>query len=256
MLLQASDVRPVLDQLERSTAEVVAALVDADLEVPSLLPDWSRLTIACHLRYGAEALRRMTEDSLGGRPTSYYPNGRTAQRPMTLMTRPGESGPDVVVCLADASRWLHELWRAVDDWHVTVIEPPDNPDLGSIPLERLVLARLTEVEVHGTDLGLDLGPWSDVFVRHVLPMRLDWLNTRRSNHRDVDTSIRASWLLVATDMEVSQVVTVDGPSVASRPGDDADTQIVGTAAELLALLLGRAPTGFAPQDFALAFPGP
>lgn len=256
MLRQAWDVRPVLDQLERSTAEVVAALLGADLDVASLLPGWSRLTIACHLRYGAEALRWMTDDALGGRPTSYYPDGRAAQRPATLVVRPGESGPEVVASLADASRRLHELWRGVHDWQVAVIEPPDNPDLGSIPLERLALARLTEVEVHGTDLGLDLGPWSDVLVRHVLPMRLDWLNTRRSNHRDVDTSIRASWLLVATDMEVSQVVTVDGPSVVSRPGDEADTRIVGTAAELLALLLGRAPSGFAPPDFALAFPGP
>lgn len=69
-------------------------------------------------------------------------------------------------------------------------------------------------------------------------------------------SVEASWHLVATDMEVSQVVTVDGPSVVSRPGDDADVQILGTAAELLALLLGRAPTGFAPAEFTRALPGP
>ena len=33
---------------------------------------------------------------------------------------------------------------------------------------------------------------------------------------NVDTTIHASWLLVATDMTVSQVVTVDGPTVVSR----------------------------------------
>jgi hypothetical protein len=87
-------------------------------------------------------------------------------------------------------------------------------------------------------------------------MRLEWLTTRRSNHRDVDTTIHASWLLVATDMTVSQVVTVDGPTVASRSGDTADTTIMGTGAELLALLLGRAPAGFAPDDFSRALPGP
>lgn len=248
--------REVLDQLERSTAQVVAALLAADLHVPSLLPGWSRLTVACHLRYGAEALRWMTDDTLGGRRTSYYPDGRAAQRPLTLVPRPTESAPDVATSFADESRRLHEVWRAVNDWDVTVMEPPDNPDLGSIPLKRLALARLTEVEVHGTDLGVGLGPWSDVFVRHVLPMRLEWLNTRRSNHREVDTSVRASWLLAATDMEVSQVVTVDGASVASGPGDDADTRIVGTGAELLALLLGRAPMGFAPAEFTRALPGP
>jgi uncharacterized protein (TIGR03083 family) len=255
-LRQAADVRDVLDQLEVATADLVAGLLDADLSVPSLLPGWSRLSIACHLRYGAEALQWMTDDTLLGRPTSYYPEGRAAQRPMTLVARWSESDSDVVTSLAGESRRLHELWRAVDDWELPVIEPPENPDLGAVPLRLLALARLTEVEVHGTDLGIGLGPWSDVFVHKVLPMRLEWLNTRRSNHRDVDMSVQASWHLVATDMEVSQVVTVDGPSVVSRPGDDADVRIVGTAAELLALLLGRAPTGFAPAEFTWALPGP
>jgi uncharacterized protein (TIGR03083 family) len=198
----------------------------------------------------------MTQDALAGRSTSYYPQGRPAQRPMTLAPRPGESGGDVVASLAAQSRRLHDLWRAVDDWEVAVIEPPDNPDLGDIPLARLALARLTEVEVHGTDLGVSLGPWSDVFVRHVLPMRLEWLNSRQSNHRVVDTTVRASWLLVATDMDVNQVITVEGPNVVSSPGDSADTRIIGTGAELLALLLGRAPKSFAPEDFTRALPGP
>lgn len=82
------------------------------------------------------------------------------------------------------------------------------------------------------------------------------MNTRRSNHREVDRTIRASWQLVATDMEVSQVVAVDGESVVSQAGDTADSTITGTGVELLALLLGRAPTGFAPDDFRRALPGP
>ncbi|MBK5223561.1 MAG: hypothetical protein JJE52_11965 [Acidimicrobiia bacterium] len=65
-----------------------------------------------------------------------------------------------------------------------------------------------------------------------------------------------AWLLVAMDLEISQVVTVDGPTVVSRPGDSADTTIVGTGAELTALLLGRSPAGFAPGDFSRALPGP
>jgi len=246
----------VLDQLDRATAGVVAALEDTDLDAPSLLPGWSRLTIACHLRYGAEALRWMTHDALAGRPTSYYPDGRATQRPMTLLHRQDESNADVVTSLSQASEALHEDWRTVKQWAIPVVEPPDNPDLGAVQLRRLALARLTEVEVHSTDLGLGLGAWSETFVRHVLPMRLEWLNTRRSNRREVDTAIHASWLLVATNMQVSQVVTVDGPPVVSRPGDTADITIMGSGAELLALLLGRAPAGFAPDDFGRAFPGP
>ena len=248
--------RDVLDQLDRATAEVVAALAATDLDAPSLLPGWSRLTVACHLRYGAEALRWMTGDALAGLPTSYYPDGREAQRPMTLAPRRDESSADVVASLRKESEALHDLWRTVKDWAVPVVEPPDNPDLGPVELRRLALTRLTEVEVHGTDLGVGLGPWSEVFVRRVLQMRLEWLNSRRSNHRDVDTTTHASWLLVATDMTVSHVVTVDGPTVVSHSGDTADATIRGTGAELLALLLGRAPAGFAPDNFSRALPGP
>ncbi|HEX5947422.1 MAG TPA: hypothetical protein VFY82_14145 [Acidimicrobiales bacterium] len=175
---------------------------------------------------------------------------------MTLAPRQGESRADVVESLRHESHALHEEWRTVEEWAIRIVEPPDNLDLGPVELGRLALARLTEVEVHGTDLAIGLGPWSDVLVRHVLPMRLEWLNTRRSNHRAVDTSVRGSWLLVATDMSVSQVVTVDGPTVVSRPGDSADSTITGTGAELLALLLGRAPAGFAAEHFSRAVPGP
>ncbi len=246
----------VLDQLDLATSEVVSALGAADLDAPSLLPGWSRLTVACHLRYGAEALRRMTDDALAGRSTSYYPQGRTRQRPMTLVGRQGEPGAGIVASLREESEALHDAWRIVQDWTLPVVEPLDNPDLGPVELRRLALTRLTEVEVHGTDLGVGLTTWSDVFVRHVLPMRLGWLNSRRSNHRKGDTSIHASWLLVAKDMAISQVVTVDGPRVVSQAGDEAAATIIGTGAELLALLLGRAPAGFAPDEFSRALPGP
>jgi maleylpyruvate isomerase len=246
----------VLAQITRSTAAVVDVLDATDLHAPSSLPDWSRLTIACHLRYGAEALARMTSDALAGRAASYYPDGRARQRHATLAPRAGETPLDVVRSLRDASAALDIAWRGVVDWSTPVVEPADNPDLGTIELRRLALARLTEVEVHGTDLDAGLGPWSDVLVRNVLPMRIEWLNTRRSNHREVDTSIRASWLLVATDVPVRQVVTVDGERVTSVPGGDADVVIEGTGAELLALLLGRAPAGFAPEAFGRALPGP
>lgn len=250
--------RELIDQVARSTAVVVDALATTDLTAPSLLPDWSRLTIACHLRYGAEALRWMTLDTLAGEPTSYYPEGRATQRPLTLEPRDGETPADVVSSLRAASDALLMVWRDdVADWSTPVTEPADNPDLGPVELRRLLLARLTEVEVHGTDLGIaGLDTWSDVMVRHVLPMRLEWLNTRRSNHRAVDTSVRTSWLLRATDLPVSHVVTVDGDRVISVPGDTADVVVEATGAELLALLLGRAPADLAPPEFNRALPGP
>ena len=244
----------MMDALRRATDQVCDALVRTDLDAPSLLPGWSRRTIACHLRYGAEALRQMTVDALADREASYYPLGRDAQRPSTLVPR----GPDddVVASLRHESDRLHEIWSTVDDWALTVWEPANNPDLGNVPLRRLLLARLTEVEVHGTDLDAGLGQWSETFVAAALPMRLEWMNTRRTNHRAVDESVRASWVLRADDRALSWRIDVDGASLRSAPSDDATgaTLIERPAAELLALLLGRSDD--VPPGFAEALPGP
>ena len=92
----------VAAEITGRTRMLVAALERCDLLAPSALPEWSRLTIACHLRYGAEALARMTHDALAGRTTAYYPGGRDEQRPGTLVPRRGEAPVDVVQSLADA----------------------------------------------------------------------------------------------------------------------------------------------------------
>src|ERR1035441_6028005 len=173
----------------RRTAQILEALSGLDEEAllsPSNLPGWSRLTIACHLRYGAEALRRMTGATLSGRPTAYYPQGRARQRADTLLPNDGEGSRDVVNSLALHSRMLAQAWSAVDaeGWSREINEPEDNPDLGPVTLTQLALLRLTEVEVHGSDLGVDLDDWSAPFVTMTLPMRFDRLNSRTVDHRD------------------------------------------------------------------------
>ena len=243
----------VLDAISAATDRVCHALAGTDLSAPSSLPGWSRLTIACHLRYGAEALHRMTLDALAGQPASYYPLGRDEQRPGTLVPRGADD--DVVASLRAESDRLHEVWATVEDWSLVVREPADNADLGDVPLRRLALARLTEVEVHGTDLDVGLGPWSRTLVTKVLPMRLEWLNTRRSNHRAVDESITASWLLRATDLDLSWRIDVDGARVQSAPSTDerGATVVERSGADLLGMLLGRVR---GPADLHAALPGP
>jgi uncharacterized protein (TIGR03083 family) len=257
--------------VRRRTDEVVGALRSLDedgLRAPSALPGWSRLTIACHLRYGAEAFGRMTAAALEDRPVSYYPGGRAASRPATLEPGPGEAAVDVVASLADHGQALDHRWRDLGEaeWERVVREPEDQPDLGALPLGRLPLLRLTEVEVHGTDLDLGLADWSDVFVRVALPFRLGWLRTRRTNHRRVDDEVAGSWLLTAPDGPTWRVA-VDGGAVSSEPvepGTPADAVIEAPARDLLALLLGR-PFRTDPryggdvalaQAFPRAFPGP
>jgi uncharacterized protein (TIGR03083 family) len=249
-------------------ADVLDALDDASLLAPSALPGWSRLTIACHLRFGAETLAAMTAATLEGRTASYYPEGRARQRPSTLEPRDGERPADVVRSLRLRSSDLDRAWRPLSGpaWDSVVVEPDDNPDLGTIGLGWLPLLRLTELEVHAADLSLGLGEWSELFVRVALPTRLEWLNTRRANHAAFDPEFEGSWLLTATDGPTYRV-EVRGAAVDARPVDpdaSARATIVATSRDLLALLLGR-PTSEPPRllgDVALArrfeetFPGP
>jgi maleylpyruvate isomerase len=263
--------RQVIDAVKERTRKIAGSLSrlsDDELHEPSELPEWSRLTIACHLRFGAEALTRMTHSAVQGLPVAYYPEGREVQRPQTLVPLPGESPQAVVESLACLSEELNQEWSSVDPvaWGVDVVEPPENRDLGPVPLHHLPLLRLTEVEVHGTDLGLNLGDWSEIFVSTVLPMRLEWLNIRRANHRAFDSDREGSWLLVATDGPTYKV-SVDGPDVeshAASPDTPARAVIEATSRDLLALLLGRA-VDTAPvmmgdiafgRSFSRAFPGP
>jgi uncharacterized protein (TIGR03083 family) len=257
----------------RRTAQILEALSGLDDEAllsPSALPGWSRLTIACHLRYGAEALCRMTEAALSGEPAAYYPEGRDRQRPVTLVPRQGESNLAVVASLTQRSEQLTRSWsREEVKWGLEVVEPPGQDDLGTVDLGRLLMLRLTEVEVHGLDLGLDLPDWSTLFVREALPMRLAWLNTRRTNHRAFDANLEGSWLLVVTDGpdRSAYEVSVMGSKVTSRsasPDSPARAVIAASCRDLLALLLGR-PFAESPQcsgdtvfgeAFAAAFPGP
>ena len=228
----------------------------------------TRLTIAYHLRYGTEALRRMTTATLSGGPAAYYPEGRAQQRPSTLVPNDGELPLDVVASLALHNDELQHLWSSlvVDAWNRQIIEPADNPDLGAISLAHLPLLRVTELEIHGSDLGVGLPDWSEHFVREVLPARLSRLNVRRTNHRAFDASLEGAWLLVATDGP-SYRIDVRGTEVESVPADpgvSARAVIESTSRDLLALLLGRpflippritGDVAFA-EAFSDAFPGP
>jgi uncharacterized protein (TIGR03083 family) len=261
-----------LRALARRSLEIcstLASLTDSELRGASLLHGWSRLTIACHLRYGAEALTSMTTGALCGQPAAFYPGGRTEQRPTTLLPHPGERPAAVVASLKQRCDELQELWSGLSaaDWETEVTEPPDRRDLGPLSLRRLLLLRLTEVEVHGSDLGVDgLRPWSNEFVGSVLPFRLDWLNQLRTNRTAIDRSVQGTWLLATTDGPCA-LVSVAGDTVTSHtsvPVAVADATLRCSSRDLLALLLGR-PTN-APLEwvgntdlgaqFKAAFPGP
>ncbi len=267
----AHPVRGIVAATGRRSELIAEALSDLSTQTllqPSLLPGWTRLTIACHLRYGADALLRITRACLSGKKAAYYPEGRASQRPRTLEPAPGEDPHEVVGSLRSLSRQLSQVWSALDSavWERDIVEPADNPDLGTIPLWGLSLLRLTEVEVHGSDLDLGLDDWSELFVRVVLPTRLKRLSVRRTNHRTFDSKLQGTWLLVAIDGPTF-MVSVSGDVVDAHPADPNSTAtavIEATSRDLLALLLGR-PVSETPRvrgdvefgaAFQAAFPGP
>jgi hypothetical protein len=163
---------------------------------------------------------------------------------------------------------LAQTWSALDveDWNRQVAEPADNPDLGTLTLAWLALLRLTEVEVHGSDLGMDLDDWSATFVTGALPMRLERLNARTVSSRDGVGRLEGSWLLVASDGPTYRVSVTEGAveSIPADPHAPARAILRATSRDLLALLLGR-PFRRAPllegdlafgEAFSAAFPGP
>ena len=266
--MQIDEIVTAVDARTNAIIDALGRLDETSLLAPSELPEWSRLTIACHLRFGAEALRRMTVAAVAAEEASYYPHGRDQQRPTTLVPRPAERAVDVVESLARESAELQIAWRALEasQWALVLREPRGSSDLGPLALNRLPRLRLTEVEVHGSDLGVGLDDWSDTFVNTALPFRLEWLNTRRTNNREVDGDVEGSWLLRARDGP-TYFVSVENGHVESHPassGSAARAVIEASSRDLLALLLGRrarAPlTVSGDEDFARAFtrafPGP
>jgi hypothetical protein len=142
----------------------------------------------------------------------------------------------------------------------------DNPDLGPVTLGHLALLRLTEVQVHGSDLRLHLDDWSPLFIELALPMRLDGLNVRNVVARNSDIDLEGSWLFVADDGPTYLITASKGvvECAPASPSTPAKATVEATSRDLLALLLGR-PFAQTPrirgdmafgQAFSIAFPGP
>ena len=261
-----SDVAVVLVELLEDRNRQVVDVLGHRLAVmtgESLLDGWSRVAVVAHLRYIAEAMQRMTVAALEGRSEPMYPGGRAHARAATLVLRPGETVGSLVASLAQETAALDALWRSLPEtsWAVGL----DDPDHGSMPLSRLLALRLTETEVHSTDLDLPgIDPWDDAFVHAVLPLRVAWLD--RARHRpDADLTVDGSWHLTDDDRHwIVAATNGDVQAGISVEHRDADCTIRGSARDLLALILGRpsnAPlllegdTELAAK-FKAAFPGP
>jgi hypothetical protein len=127
--------------------------------------------------------------------------------------------------LALQSRALARAWATLEAerWNCRINQPADNVGLGPVTLARLSLLRLTEVEVHGSDLGVGLDEGSPTFVTLALPVRLEALRARKVSHGDAGARLEGSWLLVASDRPAYRVSVKSGviESIPAAPHDRA-----------------------------------
>jgi Mycothiol maleylpyruvate isomerase N-terminal domain len=262
------DIEPMLAALRSAhqrVSQLFARRSDDWLLAPSALPEWSRLTIACHLRYVAEAMLRVTDAAERGEVARMYPNGRNLDRPPSLAPRQSEAVADVVESLRATSEALEARWFGLpnDMWTQEFTEA----DHGTLLFSRWLALRLTEVEVHGTDVGAHDGPdcnqWSASFVGLLLPLRIAWL-TRARERPDADVSVGGIWTLESTTQQW-RVSSSVGSRVVNFEADeslDSGTVLRGEDRILLALLLGRDTAhvtdivGPGVAQFKAAFPGP
>jgi hypothetical protein len=153
-----------------------------------------------------------------------------------------------------------------DQWSLVGSARGDTFEDRSLSIVDLALLRLTECEVHGSDLDLCLEDWSELFVAHALPFRLELLAERRVGLRGDLEKPQGSWLLSATDGPAHLVVVDRGGVHVSQCAlaTSSVAVIEGSNRDLLAVPLGRPRVGqisFAGdvsfgRSFTRIFPGP
>src|SRR6266508_5533071 len=179
----------------------------------------------------------MTEDAPAGRTTTMYPGGQ-AERARSTAVPTTRTASGIVEALDLSSHRLLEQWRGLRprEWRA----PLADDRLGNMLLGRLVALRLTELEVHLSDLGLGFGPadWSADFVRLCLPMRFAWMSAHHHRRPTADHTIDGRWLFVCDDDRRAWLVTACGPTATVRAVDSVadsarcDTVVSGAPPEV------------------------
>lgn len=124
-------------------------LDDADLDHPSLLPDWSRRMLVAHVGYNARGVARLVQWARTGTVTPMYESDSQRWDEIVL----GSSlPPRALRYLFDHSAvHLNVEWRDLTDsqWDATVVTAQGR----SVPARETAWMRAKEVWVHAVDLG-------------------------------------------------------------------------------------------------------
>lgn len=216
---QLTDIAAQLDTVAAATERLstaAAALREADVVAPSLLPGWTRGHLLAHLSRNADSLVNLLLWARTGIETPQYASQYLREADIEAGA-PRALREQLEDLTASAERWL-ALARAMpaDRWSTVV----RNRQGGEIPATRVLWMRLLEVEIHHVDLAVDYFPadWSPEFVARLLPQSIAEVRPAAGG-----------FTVTATDTGYTGTVGVP------------DTTVSGTAADLTAWLIGRSP---------------
>lgn len=195
---------------------------------PSLLPGWTRAHVATHVARNADAMRRIIEGTLAGRPVDLY---ESEARRYSDIQRGAEREPLQIQIDLDTSADLFE--RTLDqvrDWDMVVRLPTRETSL-----MRVVLDRFQEVTLHHLDLR---GRFS---TEDVYPVPARWLLQQaigRLQGRD----------LPAVHIRSDSGVEADIGNLGTR------VTVRGKDARLWAWVMGRKSDSSIPGSQGITFP--
>ncbi|WP_328602097.1 maleylpyruvate isomerase family mycothiol-dependent enzyme [Nocardia terrae] len=217
---QLADTNAQLDTVAAATARLlpaVAALTEADLVEPSLLPGWTRGHVLAHLSRNADSLVNLLLWARTGIETPQYASQFLREADIEAGA-PRPLREQLEDLTASHERWL-ALARVMpaDRWPTLV----RNRKGGEMPATRVPWMRLVEVEIHHVDLDIGYAPadWSPEFVARLLPQCVT----------ETEPADGTGFTVHATD--TGYTGTVGTPA----------TTISGPAADLAAWLIGRSP---------------
>lgn len=163
---RAAKLRLIDDETGR-LLEGAARLGDQDMRRPSLLPGWTRGHVLTHVARGGEALRNLLTWARTGVETPAY----ASQEARNAAIEAG-SGRPAAELLADVSQSATAFEDAVhmmpeEAWEVRV-QALNIPEL---PIEEVLVRRITELVLHHTDLDIGYGPadWPAAYEEMDLP---------------------------------------------------------------------------------------
>jgi maleylpyruvate isomerase len=156
----------------------VQGLTDADVQAPSLLPDWTVGHVLTHVARNADSVVRRLVAAVEHRQVPQYEGGAEG-RAAAIEAGSGRPATELLADLVDACTAVDDLLPVVGE-EVWTREVLAGNGPSTVPASRLVYSRWREVEVHHVDLGRGYGPadWPPELDQRMLPELLETLPSR------------------------------------------------------------------------------